>query len=104
VFPVEEYLFARGADYATRYRAESFLCLSESIDLHRVDAARVFAPTTVVAVREDQLVPLADLRALVARLPHGRLYEISSIYGHDAFLKEAQQLRGVFRAALGSPA
>jgi homoserine O-acetyltransferase len=103
VFPVEEYLFARGCDYATRYRAESFLTLSESIDLHHVDAARVFVPTTVVAVREDQLVPLEDLRALAARLPHGRLHEISSIYGHDAFLKESYQLRGIFRAALGSP-
>ena len=35
---------ARGADYAARYRPESFLCLSESIDLHRVDAARIFVP------------------------------------------------------------
>ena len=102
VFPIEEYLFARGSEYAQRYRAESFLCLSESIDLHRVDATRVFVPTTVVAIREDQLVPLADLRALAARLPRGRLHEISSIYGHDAFLKESQQLRGIFRAALGS--
>jgi homoserine O-acetyltransferase len=103
VFPVEAYLFARGCDYAARHRAESFLCLSESIDLHRVDAARVFVPTTVVAVREDQLVPLEDLRALAARLPLARLYEISSIYGHDAFLKESYQLRGIFRLALGSP-
>jgi homoserine O-acetyltransferase len=103
VFPVEEYLYARGSDYAARYRAESFLCLSESIDLHRVDAGRVFVPTAVVAVREDQLVPLEDLRALAARLPLGRLYEISSIYGHDAFLKESYQLRGIFRAAFGSP-
>src|ERR1700730_8735188 len=103
VFPIEEYLFARGSDYAQRYRAESFLCLSESIDLHRVDAARVFVPTPVVATREDHLVPLADLRALAARLPRGRLHEISSIYGHDAFLKESQQLRGIFRAAFGSP-
>jgi len=102
VFPIEEYLFARGSEYAQRYRAESFLCLSESIDLHRVDAARVFVPTTVVAVREDQLVPLADLRALAARLPRGRLHEISSIYGHDAFLKESQQLRGIFHAAFRS--
>ncbi len=103
VFPVEEYLFARGSDYAARHRAESFLCLSESIDLHSVDAGRVFVPTTVVAVREDQLVPLEDLRALAARLPLGRLYEISSIYGHDAFLKESYQLRGIFRAAFRSP-
>jgi len=95
VFTVEEYLSARGRDYAARYRPESFICLSESIDLHQVDAARVAVRTEVVAVREDQLVPIADMRALTARLPDARLHEFSSLFGHDAFLKEAEQLRGV---------
>jgi homoserine O-acetyltransferase len=95
LFPVEEYLSARGRDYAARYLPESFICLSESIDLHQVDAARVAVPTEVVAVREDQLVPIADMRALAARLPDARLHEFSSMLGHDAFLKEAAQLRGV---------
>jgi homoserine O-acetyltransferase len=100
VFPVERYLLARGSDYAARHRPESFLCLSESIDLHRVDASRIFAPTIAVAIREDQLVPFADVRGMVARLGAGRFHEISSIYGHDAFLKEPQQLSGAFAAAL----
>jgi homoserine O-acetyltransferase len=104
VFPVEQYLFARGSDFADRHNAEAILCLSESIDLHRVEASRIFVPTTIVAVREDQLVPLADLRGLAARLPVVKLHEISSIYGHDAFLKESDQLRGIFSAALGGAA
>jgi len=95
VFAVEEYLQARGRDYAARYRPESFICLSESIDLHQVDAARIAVRTEVVAVREDQLVPIADMRALTARLPDAGLHEFSSLLGHDAFLKEADQLRGV---------
>jgi homoserine O-acetyltransferase/O-succinyltransferase len=103
-FPVEDYVLARGDDYARRHRAQSFLCLSESIDLHRIEACRVFVPTTVVAVREDQLVPLADLRALAARLPRGRLVEISSVRGHDAFLKEDNLLRPILEASLGAPA
>jgi homoserine O-acetyltransferase len=98
--PVEEYLFARGAEYAKSYRPESFVCLSESIDLHRVDTARIFAPVTAVAVREDQLVPLADMRAMVARLPNAELHEISSVYGHDAFLKENRQLAPIFENTL----
>jgi homoserine O-acetyltransferase/O-succinyltransferase len=102
VFPVERYLMSRGADYVARHRPESFLCLSESIDLHRVDANRIFTPTIAIGVREDQLVPLADVRGMVARLGSGRFHEISSLYGHDAFLKESQQLRGVFAAALES--
>lgn len=100
VLPVEEYLFARGAEYAQRYRPESFVCLSESIDLHRVDAGRIFAPVTAVAVREDQLVPLGDMRAMVARLPNAELHEISSVYGHDAFLKENRHLKPIFATAL----
>jgi homoserine O-acetyltransferase/O-succinyltransferase len=102
VFPVEEYLFARGRDYAARHRAESFLCLSESIDLHLIDAGRVATPTTVVAVREDQLVPIDDMRALAARLPRARLHEISSVHGHDAFLKEAAALQPVFATLYGA--
>ena len=101
VFPVEEYLFARGRDYASRYQPDSFMCLSESIDLHRVDATRIHVPTSVVAVREDQLVPIEDMRALVARLPSARLHELSSPYGHDAFLKEAGQLRPIFACVYG---
>ena len=100
VFPVEEYLLARGQEYAARTQPEAFLCLSESIDLHRVDAARVFVPATAVAVREDQLVPVADMRAMAARLPNAKLYEVSSVYGHDAFLKEAQQLQPIFSRTL----
>jgi homoserine O-acetyltransferase/O-succinyltransferase len=95
LFAVEEYLAARGRDYAARYLPESFICLSESIDLHQVDASRVSVRTEVVAVREDQLVPTADMRAMTARLPDARLHEMSSLLGHDAFLKEADQLRGI---------
>lgn len=101
VFPVEEYLFARGRDYAARYRAESFLCLSESIDLHAIDAARVATPTTLVAVREDQLVPVVDMRALAERLPDARLHELSSQHGHDTFLKDAAALQPAFATLYG---
>lgn len=100
VFAVEKYLFARGDDFVTRHRPEAFLALSESIDLHRIDATRIFVPTTVVAVHEDQLVPLSDMRALAARLPNSQLIELSSIYGHDAFLKECDQLAAVFERVL----
>ena len=60
-FPIEDYLFARGDDYVQKYRAESFLTLSESIDLHEMDATRVHTPATLIAVREDQLVPFNDM-------------------------------------------
>jgi homoserine O-acetyltransferase len=102
-FPVESYLLARGDAYAATYVPEAFMCLSESIDLHQVDATKIRVPTTLVAVREDQLVPLGDMQALRARLAGpATLVEISSRYGHDAFLKEADVLRAVFARALST--
>jgi homoserine O-acetyltransferase len=101
-FPVESYLLSRGDAYAQTYRPESFVCLSESIDLHRVDPASVSVPATLVAVREDLLVPLTDMQELAAQLSGGaKLVELSSLYGHDAFLKEAQALTPMFAAVLG---
>jgi len=99
--PVEDYLYARGKAYADNYIPEAFVCLSESIDLHRVEPRNIHVPTTLVAVREDQLVPLADMQTLNEQLsgPH-RLIELSSLYGHDAFLKEAAALQKVFAEAL----
>lgn len=103
-FPVESYLLARGDAYASSYVPEAFLCLSESIDLHRVDAASIRVPATLVAVREDQLVPIADMRALLQRLDGpADLVELSSLYGHDAFLKERSALQSIFERVLPLP-
>jgi homoserine O-acetyltransferase/O-succinyltransferase len=100
-FPIEDYLFARGDDYVQKYRAESFLTLSESIDLHAMDATQVHTPATLIAVREDQLVPFNDMQALSARLNGPRqLIEINSIFGHDAFLKEGAALTPIIKHAL----
>jgi homoserine O-acetyltransferase/O-succinyltransferase len=100
-FPIEDYLFARGDDYVQKYRAESFLALSESIDLHLMDATQVHTSATLIAVREDQLVPFNDMQALSARLNGPRqLIEINSIFGHDAFLKEAAALTPIIKQAL----
>jgi len=100
-FAVERYLLARGAEYANVARPESFLCLSESIDRHRVDPARVRVPVSLAAIAEDQLVTLAEVREL-ARLLGGpvALHELHSEFGHDAFLKERDLLAPVFKSAL----
>lgn len=100
-FPVEAYLLARGDAYAAAYLPEAFVCLSESIDLHLVDATRIRVPATLIAIREDQLVPLADMESLRARLGGpAELVELSSLYGHDAFLKEREALRPWLSRAL----
>ncbi|GGK12675.1 homoserine O-acetyltransferase [Pilimelia terevasa] len=101
-----DYLEHCGARYAGRTTPEAFRCLSESIDLHRVDAAAVRTPTFLVAVVEDQLVPATLVADLARRLAGPVRYTaISSLTGHDAFLTEPDRIGAVLRAAFtGGPA
>ncbi|MEZ5465630.1 MAG: alpha/beta fold hydrolase, partial [Lysobacteraceae bacterium] len=90
-----------GAQYAARTPVTAWLRLSESLDLHGVDPAAVSTPTTVIAINEDQLVPPRLVDELVNALPLPcRLHRISSIFGHDAFLKETTAFDGLLRSEL----
>lgn len=62
-------------------------------------------PTTLFAVREDLTVPLSLLREYAERAGSAcELVEISSTYGHDAFLKEDAAVSAVFAQALETTA
>ena len=74
--------------------------LSASIDAHRIDPAMIHAPTTLLAVREDLIVPLPLAREYARRARRCELVEISSAYGHDGFLKEERAVGDLLRAAL----
>lgn len=85
--PVESYLRAQGERFARQCDAERYRLLSESLDLHRIDAKALATPLHLFAVREDRLVPASDIETLA--LACGATFSsISSLYGHDAFLKE----------------
>ena len=97
----EDYLDAAGARYVARTPVNTFLRLSESIDLHRVDPREVGVPTLVIAVEGDRLVPLSDLVSLVEGLgERGSLRVLRSPYGHDAFLKETDRIDAILATAL----
>ena len=101
-FPVERYLEARGRDYSATADPNGFLCLSESIDLHAIEPADVRIPATLIAVTEDQLIPLADMRALADGFgAECCLRQIDSVCGHDAFLTEGPKIAPLIENALG---
>lgn len=100
-FPVEDYLAHQGRRFVERFDADRFLALSESIDLHDVEPEQVRTPSTLIGFPSDRLVPLADLCELQRRLRGPATLEvIESPYGHDAFLKEPEQLAPLLREAL----
>jgi len=100
-FEVADYLDAVGEKFTARFTADRFLALSESLDLHAIDPADISVPTTLIAVRSDRLIRTGEIRELGALLsgPH-YVYEIDSMYGHDAFLKESRKISKVLRQVL----
>ena len=92
-FAEEDWLEAAGSNFVKRFTAERFLSLSESIDLHAIAPEDVRVPTTLIGIASDRLVPLSDLCELQRRCGSpATLHVIDSRYGHDAFLKETQQI------------
>jgi homoserine O-acetyltransferase len=97
----ENYLDHCGTQYTARTLPVAFQRLSESIDLQRVEPESIRVPATVVAIEGDRLVPVADSIALAERLgARARLQRLSSLYGHDAFLKEEAAIAAVLTQAL----
>ena len=88
-FDICDYLGSRGDAFAELMDAERFLALSESIDLHRIEPEAIKTPTLLMGAISDQLAPLTDMRELRDRLGGpSELFTFTSLYGHDAFLKE----------------
>ena len=92
-FDVDGYLENCGAKYHEIMPAMRFLALSESIDLHRVDPAKITTPTLLVATDSDRLAPPSEIELLHAELAGpSEMVTINSIFGHDSFLKEYDTL------------
>lgn len=94
-YEVCDYLISRGDAY--RMAPERYVTLSDSIDRHAVDAAKIGAPSLFIAAASDRLVPAADI-ARTAAAANGRFVEIQSLYGHDAFLKETATVGPIIKS------
>ncbi|MGH8122878.1 MAG: homoserine O-succinyltransferase MetX, partial [Rudaea sp.] len=98
---VTEWIDHHGRKFVQRFDADAYRCLGRSLDTHEIDPATVRVPTTLFAVREDLTVPLSLLREYAERAGERcELVEISSNYGHDAFLKEEAVVGALFAKAL----
>lgn len=98
----DSYLAAQGARHCKRMSATAYRRLSESIDLHRVDASQIGVPLTLVAVDQDRLVPASDVQSLAAAVKGAQLRFVHSRFGHDAFLKEEEQIAAIISEFLSS--
>ena len=98
--PVLPWLAHHGERFVARFDPAAYRCLGASLDAHAFDATALRTPTTLFAVREDLIVPLSLLREFARCAQRCELVEISSNYGHDAFLKEDETVGALLRTAL----
>ena len=107
-FEIESYLHYQGKDLAGRFDANSYLYLTRAMDLYDVEAGyasqeeaygRIEAEILFVGISSDWLFPAAEVRmaAKEARKAGAEAYckEMESLNGHDAFLKDWDELRAV---------
>ncbi len=104
-FEVESYLHYQGRDLTGRFDANSYLYLTRAMDLYDVAAGyaspeeaygRIGAEVLFVGISSDWLFPPGEVRAAAARAREAgadaRYVEIQSDSGHDAFLKDWDQM------------
>jgi homoserine O-acetyltransferase/O-succinyltransferase len=103
-FDVEGYLHYHGDALVKRFDANSYLYLTRAMDLYDVARnggeeywlSKIDVPVQLVGIRSDWLFPPEAIRALGERLQalgkNVSYTELDSPHGHDAFLKEWDQM------------
>ncbi len=110
-FDVENYLYHQGESLTRRFDANSYLYISRAMDLYDVSEGyatmhdalrRIRSQAVFVGIRSDFLFPAAHVRLLAENVRacggDATYLEIDSPHGHDAFLKEWQQLTDAFHS------
>jgi homoserine O-acetyltransferase len=107
VFDIEGYLHYQGAKLVRRFDANSYLYLARAMDLYDVGRdgggdfwlSKIAAPVLCIGIRSDWLFPPDEVRAMSERLTalgkDSTYAELDSPHGHDAFLKEWDQLEAI---------
>jgi homoserine O-acetyltransferase/O-succinyltransferase len=109
VFDVEHYLRRQGEKLVARFDAASYVALMRAMDLQDIGDLPVAARETArrvgrvigVGIDSDLLYPAAEVRDWVSAYQRAgaaaEYREIASLYGHDAFLIEWDQVERILR-------
>jgi len=96
----------QGEKLVRRFSPFSYYKLSQSMDSHDVSRGRtslekalkqIRAKTLVIGIESDMLFPLHEQQFLASQIPGASFELISSLYGHDGFLLESEQIGKLIR-------
>ncbi len=99
----------QGEKLANRFDAYAYFNLSKSMDSHHVGRGwksipqalgEIKAETLVISISSDLLFPPNEQKYLVKHIQNAKLFQVDSIYGHDAFLVETKKFTSTIEALL----
>ncbi|PXX96793.1 homoserine O-acetyltransferase [Marinifilum breve] len=99
----------QGEKLARRFNAYSYWHLSKIMDSHDMGRNRgglitalkeIKSRTLVIGVDSDQIFPINEQKFIADHIPQAQYLEIHSLYGHDGFLLEQEQLTKVLQSFL----
>jgi homoserine O-acetyltransferase len=96
----------QGEKLAKRFNAFSYYFLSMGMDSHHVGRGRagteealqqIKAKTLAIGVTTDILFPVSEQQFLANNIPGANFIAIDSLYGHDGFLLEFDQIENIIK-------
>jgi len=105
-FKVISYQQYQGDKLVKRFNAYSYYSITKSFDTHNVGRgrggieialSRIKARSLLIAISSDILFFPNDIRDMQENIPNSQFIEIDSLYGHDGFLIETEQLTKIIQ-------
>lgn len=108
-FRAVSYQQYQGDKLVKRFNAYSYYSITKSFDTHNVGRNRggiekalsiIQAKSLLIAISSDMLFFPDEIREVQKHIPNSKFIEIDSLYGHDGFLIETEQLTKIINEFL----
>ncbi|MEE9374102.1 MAG: homoserine O-acetyltransferase [Saprospiraceae bacterium] len=105
-FKAASYIKYQGEKFVKRFNSHCYYTLLNVLDTHNVGRGResiikalrqIKAKTLVIGFDSDLLIPIKEQKFLAEHIPNAAYAEISTIFGHDAFLIETDLIKAKIR-------